>query len=388
MKLIARTLLSLSLAALLAQAATAQQTLTFTNTDTSTAPGAQNQSVTLIAGSAVSIQPDGNVTAQCTLTGTLCTGTGGGSPVGAPTVTLAPSGFSNPADGQGRYPANTSFTLTPTVTNGEVCIRSVSPTTPAGTSWPATLTGTYAAQVLALSTVSSTYQFTMRCFNGSGATSATYEVSTNAEGGGPGPGPGCTGFQSNLPAAWQRSTLTQTNQVGQVEVPSQTWQPFPNSGGTGYVITGPNQYHSIAFNTPAQPWTVQTQEFFWQDAQQQGAALLDRVYVTISTCPGDFRIPVIDSTATTADPTNAAGCRSFRRVLPGFPRGQREIINYQIGTADSVATETACFLAPGRTYYINFIRADPKDGVIGEPADEQVCSVPGATSCGVQMRYF
>lgn len=387
MKLIARSLLSLALAGLLPQAALAQQTLTFTNTDTDTGtPGAQNQSVTLVAGSAVSILPNGNVTAQCALTGSLCTGTGsGGNPVGAPTVVLTPSAFSSTPDGQGRYRAGTTFTLTPTIGNGEVCIRSVSATTPANTGWPATVTGTFAAQSLVLPTTNSTYQFTMRCFNASGAASQTYEVSTNNEGGND-PGPGCSGFTSNLPAGWTRSTLTQTNQVGQVEDPRVNWLPFPNSGGTGFVVTAANQYHSIAFNTPATTWTAPFFEFFWQEAQQQGSTPLDKVYVTISTCPGDFRIPPLDQTASALDPTHAAGCRSFRRVLPGFPRGLRDVINYQIGT--NVADETTCYLAPGRTYYINFIRADATDGVIGEPANEQVCSVPGTTTCGVQMRYF
>jgi hypothetical protein len=194
----------------------------------------------------------------------------------------------------------------------------------------------------------------------------------------------------SIPAAWQRSTLTQTNQVQQVEAPQGvTWLTFPNSGGTGFVITAPSQYHSIAFNTPANPWTAGSRQFFWQEAQQQGSAPINKVYVTISTCPGDFRIPALDAAATSVtDPTNAAGCRSFRRVAAGFGRGLLDRIDYEVGTASSLSDETTCFLAPGRQYFINFIRADPTDNVIGEPDTEQVCSVAGTTTCGVQMRYF
>jgi hypothetical protein len=384
MKTPVRTLLSLVLAGIGIGAASAQQTLTFSNTDTAPGtPGNQNQVITLLAGSAVSIAPNGNLSASCALTGSLCTGTGGGS-IDAPTLTLAATNFSAPPpDAEGRYAAGTTFTLTPTVgNNGEICVRSVSGTTPAGTNWPATLLAPFTAQTVVLPAGDSTYQFSMRCYNAGGAITATLpDIRTR-----PGAPPdGCAGFQVPLPAGWARGNLTETNEVVRVEGPG-VWANFPESGASGYVITAPNVYHAIRFQTPTNPWTVANQQFFWEEAQQQGAASLGRVYISISSCPGDFRLPTRGSTAPANDPTFARGCRNFRDWA-GFSNQMRDRIDYAVGTGP--ANEDTCQLAPGRSYYINFIRADPTDNAIGTPAQEASCNLlPPSSSCGVQMRYY
>ncbi len=371
-----------ALALVCASAVHAQQTLTFSNTDADpVAPGAQPLSVTLLAGSNVSIAPDGSVAAQCALTGGICTGlsTGGGP---APTVSLATGSFSAPPT-DGRYPAGTSFLITPTVTGAEICVRNVGTGTPGGTNWPATVSPPFAAQSVQMLTGDATYVFGMRCYGTGGATTFTLPPLQTAAGS----GGSCAGFTPPLPAGWVRSASPQqTNQVQAVEAPGQVWDPFPNSGYSGYLITSDTQYLAVEFNTPAAPWQAQNRQFFWQAAQQQGEADMNRVYVSISSCPGDFRIPVLDSVAPVDDPTFAAGCRSVRRALPGFARGPQDRINYQIGTTP--ANEATCSLAPGRTYYINFIRADARDDSIGTPAQEATCLNPSLTSCGVQMRYY
>jgi hypothetical protein len=187
-----------------------------------------------------------------------------------------------------------------------------------------------------------------------------------------------------LPPGWTRSTLTSTGQVIGIEggVP---WLPFPQSGTTGYVITASDQYHAIGFDTPAGPWEAAFYQFFWQEAQQQGAAVMQNVYISISSCPGDFRIPAAGP-APAGDPTFARGCRSVR-PLSGFPQPlTMDHINYEVSTEP--ATDEVCRLAPGRRYYINFIRANASDEEIGPPASEATCANPELTSCGVQMRYF
>lgn len=379
-----RTLLALALSGLGIGAVSAQQTLTFTNTDTDPGTaGNQNQSVTLLAGSSVSIAPDGNVSAQCALTGQLCTGTGSGGGA-APTVSLAASNFSNTPT-SGEYPAGTTFTLTPTVANGEICIRTVSPTTPAGTNWPATLVGpTFAAQTVALATGSSTYQFGMRCFNAGGATTSTLADIRTLPGN---PPDSCTGFQVPLPAGWSRSGIVRTEQVPGVELFNTFWSPFPNSSLTGYLITTQSQYHAIEFNTPAEgaEWNAQSRLFSWDRAQQQNAVDNSLAYVTISRCPGDFRFPPLDQVAPANDPTFAAGCTNFRRGFVGGARDVAANIGYQIGAG--VATESTCFLARGQRYFINYIRANPADGAIGTPVQEATCVNGDPTSCGSQMRY-
>jgi hypothetical protein len=388
MKPFFRTLVPLALVASGIGAASAQQTLTFTNTDTDpNTAGNQSQSVTLLAGSSVSIAPDGNVSAQCALTGGLCTGTGSGGG-SAPTVSLAASNFSQAPTG-GLYPPGTTFTLTPTVANAEVCIRSVSQTTPGSTNWPATVTPPFAAQTIQLLTGEGTYQFSMRCFGPGGATTATLtpDISTST---GTAPG-GCSGFTSNLPAGWVRGALTNFASVPAVEIGGATWQPFPNSGFSGYLITGASQYQSVTFTTPTDPtaWNAAApaKRFQWIPAQQGGEAIMLNVYVSISSCAGDFRIPPTGQTAPTDDTTYARGCRSIRPLgtVTNYPHAN---ISYQISAENLPSDDNICRLAPGRTYFVNFIRAQVFDGYpepIGAPSVEATCE-GGGTTCGIQMR--
>ena len=372
--------LAAAIALACAGAVQAQQTLTFSNTDTDPGPATTPLSVTLLAGSSVSIAPDGNVSAQCALTGSLCTGLGVGGGA-APTVSLATSNFStSPTDG--RYPVGTSFLITPTVANAEICVRSIGEGTPGGTGWPATVSAPFAAQTVQMLVGDSTYNFSIRCYGSGGATTFSLPPLQTAAGS----ADSCAGFTPPLPNGWQRSSQTLPSQIAAVEAFGAFWTPFPNSSFSGYVITAQTQYISVQLDTPAQPWAVQNQQFFWQEAQQNGAAVLDKIYVSVSSCPGDFRIPTIDQVAPANDPTFASGCRSWRRVLPGFPQGSRDVISYQIGTEPS--DEQTCRLAPGRRYFVNFIRADVSDGAIGTPAQEATCLIPDRTSCGVQMRYY
>jgi hypothetical protein len=379
MKASSRTLLALALASLGIGAASAQQTLTFTNTDTDAAtPGNQPQSVSLLAGSSVSIAPDGNVSAQCALTGTLCAGTGSGGGA-APTVSLAASGFSAQPTG-GLYPAGTSFTITPTVANAEVCVRSVTAGTPGNTGWPATISAPpFGAQVVQMLAGDSTYGFSIRCYGAGGATTFTLPSLATAPGTG-----GCTSTGAGLPAGWVRSSLQLPNQVIRTEGGG-TWQNFPISGGFGYLITSANQYHAVQLDTPATAWSGLNFAFDWVEAQQFGAAALGRVYVTVSSCPGDFRLPERGSTAPVDDPTFARGCRNYRDAF-GFPNQVVANIRYEVSTEPS--NESTCRIAPGRTYYLNFIRADVTDGSIGTPSTEASCNLlPPGSDCGIQLRY-
>jgi hypothetical protein len=377
-----RMVLCVAFVGLGSSVASAQQTLTFTNTDT--APGTaglQNQVVTLIAGTPVSIAPNGNLTAQCTLTDGLCTGTGSGGGA-APTVTLTASNFSTTPTG-GLYPAGTTFTLTPTVTGAEVCVRSVLGATPANTNWPATINAPpFLPQVVQMFTGDATYQFSMRCYGAGGATTFTLPDLRTAAGGG---GGSCAGFTSNLPAGWTRGPLVSFGNVpGLSGFP---WNPFPNSGQLGFIITSNTQYQSIGFNTPASDWTseVPFRQFIWETAQVGGEAELSKVYVTISSCPGDFRVPPAGATAPANDPTFARGCRNVRALFttPSFPYSD---IGYEVSNLP--ATATTCRLAPATTYYLNFIRANATDDAIGTPAEEAECRQAGQTSCGVQMRVW
>jgi hypothetical protein len=266
------------------------------------------------------------------------------------------------------------------VSNAEVCVRSVTAGTPGGTSWPATISAPpFAAQVVQMPTGNSTYGFVMRCYGSGGATTFTLPNLATAEGTG-----GCSTVGAGLPAGWLRSNLTEPDDIDRVEGGA-TWQAFPISGGFGYLITAPNAYHAIELVTPTAPWSGLNNLFDWVEAQQFGAANTNRIYVSVSTCPGDFRLPARGSTAPTDDPTFARGCRNLRDVQ-GFPNQIANNIRYEISTEP--ANETTCRITPGRTYYLNFIRADARDGTIGTPSTEATCNLLGPEqSCGIQLRY-
>jgi hypothetical protein len=186
------------------------------------------------------------------------------------------------------------------------------------------------------------------------------------------------------PAGWRRGLPTRFTDVPWIEVVGAFWNPFPNGGGTGRLLTADDEYLAIEFETPVDEagWSMApNRRFSWERSQVGGEA--DIVYVAIGTCPGDFRIPPSDDVAPAGDPTFARGCRSVRRGPTGIV-GPLSNIPYVI--SDLPSDGSVCRLAFGRRYYINFIRADATDGAIGTPAEESSCVNPDLTVCGVQMR--
>ncbi len=395
MNLTTRSFLALTLLAAGSGAAYAQQTLTFSNTDTNAStPGDQPLAVNLEAGSAVSIAPNGNINARCVLgapPSTICAGINAGGGGTAPVVALAASGFSQAPNGNGEYAAGTTFTITPSVSGAEVCVRSVTinGAPAASTGWPATFVLPFNPQVVNLPTASATYSFSIRCYGTGGATTATLANVQTSSVIQPG---ACGSFVSPLPAGWQRGAVQTFSQVPSVEFGAGvSWNPFPNTGFTGYLITSSTQYLSVAFTTPTDvaAWNAAApnKQFFWEEAQQQGPVALDRVYVSVSSCPGDFRIPPLGQIAPGTDTTFARGCRNIRPAS-GFPNQIRQFISYQIGQPNQASDETTCYIAPGTTYYLNFIRANALDGAIGTPAEEASCLDGVSNSCGIQGRAF
>jgi hypothetical protein len=201
----------------------------------------------------------------------------------------------------------------------------------------------------------------------------------------------CAMVGTGLPAGWRRGVPARFTDVALVTIAGVRWNPFPVSGGLGRIFTANGVYLSIEFDTPSDvaAWFAAApfKQILWERSQVDGEA--DVVYVGLSACPGDFRIPRVDAVAPAGDPTFAAGCRSFRR-LSGAPSPQSlSNMSYEISEAPS--DPTTCRLAPGRRYYLNFIRAEVTDGAIGAPDEESAraaCANPELMSCGVQMRVF
>jgi hypothetical protein len=187
------------------------------------------------------------------------------------------------------------------------------------------------------------------------------------------------------PAGWRRGLPTRFTEVPWIEIVGAFWNPFPNGGGTGRLLTSDDEYLAIEFDTPVDEagWSMApNRRFSWDRSQVGGEA--DIVYIGLGTCPGDFRIPATDAVAPPGDPTFASGCRSVRRTVPGGPVGPTSNIPYVI--SDLPSDGSTCRLAYGRRYYLNIIRADATDGAIGTPAVESVCVNPDLTTCGIQMR--
>jgi hypothetical protein len=199
----------------------------------------------------------------------------------------------------------------------------------------------------------------------------------------PSAAPSCASIAAALPAGWWRGAATRFSEVPSINYAGHFLNPFPVTGSFGRFVTRDDEYLAIEFDTPLDPtsWSA-LQRIDWGESQVGGAAVLSDVYLSVSTCPGDFRIPGPED-APANDPTFARGCRSVRQ-RDGFPLGPRSNLPYVVGTAPSTAE--VCRLAPGRRYFLNFIRANAMDGRIGPPAEEARCNNPALSSCGIQLR--
>lgn len=200
------------------------------------------------------------------------------------------------------------------------------------------------------------------------------------------------------PEGWVRDqSKTVFSDVDWANIRGAFWNPFPSSGGLGRITTTHGEYLAVRIDVPADPIACAAagnKRFFWDPSQVDGEADLSKVFVTIRPCPGDFRWPPAGA-APPNDPTFARGCTS-RRPLQGNPVVvPQNIISYRLGAG--VSDELVCELQCGRSYFINFIRADlGPTGAVRSPALEVVpgfssnCDTtsPTATRCGVQMRYF
>ncbi|MDP3506336.1 MAG: hypothetical protein Q8S33_38710 [Myxococcales bacterium] len=200
--------------------------------------------------------------------------------------------------------------------------------------------------------------------------------------------PSCSSIASMRASGWRRGPYTRFTEVPSINYSGHFLNPFPRPGSLGRFVTNDEEFLAIEFETPsdAAEWDSRTPAklFQWGESQVGGEAVMARVFLSISSCPGDFRVPGRGD-APPSDPTFALGCRNVRphRLFPMHGPFVQSNLGYGISTAPS--TELLCHLAPGRRYFLNFVRADARDGVIGAPADEAQCINPGLTTCGVQL---
>jgi hypothetical protein len=382
--------------------------------------------VTLDPAEPVRIGVDGNVTARCKTdqtgkciqTGFGTTGGGGGCaspPCPIPTVSIAADSFSTTPDAQQRYSAGTSFRIVSTVSaEGEACTRFTQTGTPAGTNWTGVSGSPYTNATIVLGSASSTYQFGLRCFGSGGAANSNIiTVETNASA--PPTGDQCNpatlaavdasrpGFTdaimtianggfNGVPVTQSQpgvQTSRFTDTVGHANL--QACGEFPNVGTNQCKIhAGPGQFISIKFEVPTAASGITfppAREFDFLPSQEAGVPTSGNLYyVTISQCPGDFRLPT-SATAPANDPTLSYGCRNARPQFAGSTNIVRfGKVNYNL---DVASDSDSCGLARGNTYYLNYVSADPvPDGIT---AGENTCPEPtlpptGPGYCGVQFR--
>jgi hypothetical protein len=335
-----------------------------------------NKTVRLQNGGTLAIGVDGNVTAKC-LNGDAdaanCDdiGTAAGS---SPTVSLAGSSFSETADANSAYPAGTTFTLTSTVSNAEACMRLVEAGTPTVASWPAgsLLAPPVPAATITLPTLSANYGFLVRCFSAGGATtSAPLRVSTNASSVGGGTGDQCNAGAVTPPAFPPSGYTRNSSPAAFTELVTNSGTPcqdFPNTGGGVCRLNSSRaKYTSIRFTVPpaSYDYTGISKEINWNPNQIDGEADELRVYLSISQCPGDFRVPTtVAPPDLVADPTLSLACRNFNIYpISAAALARRSILYNTTGVSTQVGTEFRCGLAPGKTYYLNFVLAHPEGGI-------------------------
>lgn len=375
-----RHLLSLLLAIIAAPAAYAQsKTVTFS---TGTTPNVL--AITLVDGQPVTIGTTGNLSARCTgnPAGTQCAGvpTGGGGGANPATATLTGS----LANGASAVPPGSAITLTPQ-SNGAVCLRRSTPATawgPAGSFGNPILATVDAgdAQSVNLATGNQQYTFDLQCYGDGGGSAVQSWTVTTAAGGGGGPA-NCSAISP--PPGFTRSALTSFTELRDAN--GLAASPFPQIGAPLYGLgLSKQQYVSIAFTVPTNMPSGLTQRFFWNTVNfvSGGYVNIFNSYVTLSECPGDFRIPPQSQSAPVDDPTFAEGCRSWRGGNP-FTRIDYD---YYTGTAQP-ATSTRCAFQVGRTYYFNVILDGPSDGVINQSGTSGGCQQPASNECGFGMRY-
>jgi len=242
-----------------------------------------------------------------------------------------------------------------------------------------------------------------RADRSSGGSAATPAPAANA---------GCPPNWSGHPWAnyTRRADQTRFTHLRRHGIGQGTAAEFPNFGGNNTLEASANEYVSLEFSAVARhdgngptnnnvpDGVLDLNDFYGRDnlrhmiwAESQGGyqAELTGVYLSISKCPGDFRVPT-SYTAPANDPTLSFACRNLR------PRGRYDLpsagpIQFTGALAYDVnrpSSDLGCGLEYGKTYYLNFMVVNPLDGY---QFNERNCKfVPGTNPpltarCGIQL---
>lgn len=355
-----RSALALGLLGACAGSALAQSTtITFQN-------ASPPITIPLLDGSAVNIDGSGNLTAQCQLSPQSgCIGASSGG-TKADVLTFART------DTDPEITAGESVTLSWTTANAALCNAAASPTLSGWTGLKAA-SGSGQVQIPA----AGTYSISLACYNDSGSTGASL-VSVNAAAGQVTPPPSGAENCTNITGPLVKPSVLTMNE--------RTWpkafydNAYPSTGaalapvGSFTLKTAGNTGPSIAGKYITVPFTPSTgvYKMNWLQAQpihENGysySRVANSVYVTISTCKGDFRL----ADAASSDPLLKSACRKLSGSTSMFYSG-------------TTFGSTSCAVEVGKQYYLNFLFADPRDGLT---ATEDTCA-GGEDKCEVNFQH-
>jgi hypothetical protein len=364
----------IALMAFLATAANAQ-TITFPNAS----PVA---TVKLEAGSQVSLDANGNLIARCDAADPagcarlLQTG-GGGGQCGTGVTFTTPLSVTNPSTppAPGPYPGGTQLTLSAQMSGALVCL----PTAFQGqstiniTGWTAPLipSGNTVTQTINLPTqAETTYTLRLTCYGSTGSAVSERTVATSAQ---INPPPPQCPPTSQIPYTSSSAGVATPTQIGGVSVLNILGfeslvnvlgfnvNPFPSTGTAGNLLDNWDTVRVIRFDVP-NPFPAGTflrrfQFVSWPNGFNQG----NDAYISVSSCPGDLRVPTAQQSGTADDRTYAESCRNWRGFSWTFEDAGQSDIPYTVAVPGqpTISTPSTCVLEPGQTYYLNIYMSKP-----------------------------
>jgi len=139
----------------------------------------------------------------------------------------------------------------------------------------------------------------------------------------------------------------------------------PHLAGVVYLGASRGNFTSVQFTVP-NGFTSDVRLVF--DPSQIAGTYGYSGPVTVSTCPGDFRVSI----APMLEATDASACKSYRNGL---------VVGQIFLSMTGVSTSGTCGLVPGHTYYLNYTNVNPIDGIA---PGEWTCPL-GHNSCGLQF---
>jgi hypothetical protein len=347
-----------------------------------------NIEVPILDGSAPIIDNLGNIYAQCELQPSLgvCVGMDA-TPAGtAPTLTFERSGSGSIAPG-----GSATFTWT-SGNSPELCFASAVPAN-AGWAGSKALNG---SQAVTFSTAGTNTVY-LKCYNNAGASpqrSVAVTVSGTPEPPDP-PDPvsGCNVVKAEIADETQRALFQPTG----YEQLTRTWAQVFGTGASSIYPSTPSDFYPVGSwtlagfaNSPpvslrgkylsipitgiGTPYQLQ-----WNSAKPvygyAPARFANAVYVTISTCAGDFRTTGAFQ-YTSPDPVND----------PNFVTQCRSTNTSEALLSHGPATSGALFcpVESGSTYYINIVYANVLDGL---SPSETGCANTSTAACEISVKH-